>query len=373
MPGAGSIRQNRSCPGQRIKLPYCLYFHPTLRAKLVTFAVERRSLYEMKTGRELLDVYLREKSEAAFSEFVARYVNLVYSVARRRLGSDLLAQDATQLVFIRLAKSGLRFKEDGQLIGWLHRTSTNIAIDLWRSESRRRAREEEAFMQNELSQSELNPELAQNLDEAINELPEKDRETLLLRFFAKKKMAEVGADLGISEGAAKMRVSRAVESLRELLTARQVTCAGGVLLTILSEQAVQAAPAQFAAAITRIKVTPPETSPFETNFPGLKLGLGVIGGAIAVLIVKSLFFAYSPQRPAPSSVNIPRTQPSLTTAGVAPRTEGPLLVSNGSMPMASDGRLRLSVIDSTTGRGIPNAKIRAAIFYAGGRGEGLDG
>lgn len=95
-------------------------------------------------GTELLAEFRDNRSETAFGELVRRYTNLVYSVAKRRLGNDSLAQETTQLVFIRLAKTVPKLQGDNELAAWLHRTTVHISIDLWRSESRRRAREANA-------------------------------------------------------------------------------------------------------------------------------------------------------------------------------------------------------------------------------------
>ena len=56
-------------------------------------------------GTDLLADFRGHRSEAAFGELVRRYTNLVYSVAKRRLSNVSLAQEVTQIVFIRLARS----------------------------------------------------------------------------------------------------------------------------------------------------------------------------------------------------------------------------------------------------------------------------
>ena len=52
------------------------------------------------------------------------------------------------------------------------------------------------------------------LEDAMHELGEKDRHAVLLRFFQKKSLKEVGLALGLGENGARMRVERAVEKLR---------------------------------------------------------------------------------------------------------------------------------------------------------------
>ena len=74
-------------------------------------------------------------------------------------------------------------------------------------------------------------ELAPILDEALDQLSDGHRHALLLRFFEGRSFAEIGQVFAISEDAAKMRVSRALEKLRTILqprvccTAAWVPCA----------------------------------------------------------------------------------------------------------------------------------------------------
>ena len=108
------------------------------------------------------------RAEAAFSELVRRYTNLVYSVAMRRVTDMTLAQEATQIVFIRLAKTPPKLDSEGQLLAWLHRTTVHVSIDLWRSETRRRAREQYAVaMQNDRTEEVAWNEMTPVLDEAL--------------------------------------------------------------------------------------------------------------------------------------------------------------------------------------------------------------
>ena len=177
-------------------------------------------------GTELLAEFRKSRAESAFGELVRRYTNLVYSVAKRRLGNVALAQEVTQTVFIRLARAVPVIGSDAELAAWLHRTTVHASIDQWRSESRRRAREERALaMQTEHDQDSAWNEVSPLLDEILNQLNDGERQVILLRFFEHRSMRELGQALGISEDAAKMRVSRAMEHLRGLFGERGVACA----------------------------------------------------------------------------------------------------------------------------------------------------
>ena len=85
------------------------------------------------------------------------------------------------------------------------------------------------------------------IEDAMHELDEKDRHAVLLRFFQNKTLNEVGAALNLTENAARMRVERALDKLRGKLARRGVTTTAAALAAVVSANAVQAAPAGFAA------------------------------------------------------------------------------------------------------------------------------
>jgi RNA polymerase sigma factor (sigma-70 family) len=119
-------------------------------------------------GTDLLAEFRATRAEAAFSELVRRHTNLVHSIAKRRVVDVTLAQEVTQIVFIRLAKAPPKLDLEAQLLAWLHRTTVHVSIDLWRSETRRRAREQHAVaMQTDRTEEVAWSELTPALDEAL--------------------------------------------------------------------------------------------------------------------------------------------------------------------------------------------------------------
>jgi RNA polymerase sigma factor (sigma-70 family) len=201
-------------------------------------------------GTELLAEFRASRTEAAFDELVRRYTNLVYSIARRRVNDAALAQEVTQIVFIRTAKTPPKLSSEAQLLAWLHRTTVHVSIDLWRSETRRHAREQLVMaMPTDRPEEAAWKVMTPVLDEALDGLHETDRQAILLRFFDQKSMAELGKALGVTEDAAKMRVSRAIERLRTQLGGLGVTCGTLLLETLLFERSVEAAPPSLAPAL----------------------------------------------------------------------------------------------------------------------------
>lgn len=206
-------------------------------------------------GIVLLAEYRQTGSERAFAELVRQYTNLVYSVALRRLSDSQGAEDVVQAVFMRLAAAKPKLGGEAELSAWLHRTTVHVAIDVWRRETRRRNREQQAFAMEPSAPETPEPWelIAPALDVAINQLGATDRQALLMRFFQRKSMREVGESLGVNENAAKMRVSRALERLRSGLALPGAVCTAATLSTLLLTHSVEAAPSQLVARLVTVK------------------------------------------------------------------------------------------------------------------------
>ena len=212
---------------------------------------------------ELLQRYVEGGSHAAFTQLVQRHVDLVYSVARRHVGSNQLAEDVAQAVFLDLARNAARVKPGTPLIAWLHLVSRRTAIDAIRRESRRRAREHQAAIlaSAEPAQSAMplpSPEwaaLEPLLDEAVEALPPADRTAILLRFFENKSLREVGTALGASDDAAQKRVTRALDQLRSFFLRRGIATTSAALAADLSAHGIFSAPAALGTAISSATAT----------------------------------------------------------------------------------------------------------------------
>jgi RNA polymerase sigma factor (sigma-70 family) len=205
-----------------------------------------------QTDSQLLHAYAEHRSEPAFTELVRRHVDFVYSAALRMVCDSHLAEDVTQGVFVALAKNATQLMDRPVLSGWLHRSAQNIAAQTVRTDVRRRTREQEAATMNKLLSAEPDTiweHVASQLDEALGELNEGDRDALLLRYFERKSARAMAQTLGTSEDAAQKRVSRAVERLREFFIKRGITVGASGLVVVITANAVQAAPVGLAATI----------------------------------------------------------------------------------------------------------------------------
>jgi RNA polymerase sigma factor (sigma-70 family) len=209
---------------------------------------------------DLLHRYASTGSQEAFTTLVTRHIDLVYSAALRQVRLPHLAQEVVQSVFIELSRSAAKFPSHSLLTPWLYHVTRRRSIDLIRSESRRRLREQIACEINEMNAT--SPDWTQIeplLDEAMAALPDLDRTAILLRYFENKPLRELGCLLGISDDAAQKRVSRALGQLRHYFAKRNIPVAAATLAAGISTQAIQAAPASLVATVTFAALLTPVT------------------------------------------------------------------------------------------------------------------
>jgi RNA polymerase sigma-70 factor (ECF subfamily) len=164
--------------------------------------------------------------ELAFREFFRRTAPFVLAIARRGGLSSADAEDVAQRTFVAVHRSRDDFRRGSRVLPWLGTIARNLTRDHWRTAVRRK--------EDELDVERLQPDLATReyglegpevleawLDEALERLPQIQRDVIRLHFFEHRSFAECAAALGCSEGAAKVRAHRGYKQLREWLAVRE--------------------------------------------------------------------------------------------------------------------------------------------------------
>jgi RNA polymerase sigma factor (sigma-70 family) len=203
----------------------------------------------------LLRRYVQDGAQEAFAQLVQQHLSLVYATCLREVRDPDLAQDVTQVVFLVLARKAPALHARTSLAGWLFRTARLASRNALRKERRRMFYEQQAAQQ--AAQTLPNPydlwdQIEPLLNEALSALRPPEREAVLLRFFQERSFPEIGAALGLSEDAARMRVSRALDKLRRHFRKHGVVLAAAALPGLLAARAGQAAPAACGAAVRKV-------------------------------------------------------------------------------------------------------------------------
>jgi RNA polymerase sigma factor (sigma-70 family) len=204
------------------------------------------------TSAELLQRYVQDRDQAAFSQFVQQHFDLVYSAALRQAAHDPhLAHDIAQAVFLAAAQHADALSRHPSLVGWLYTSTRHQTTKHIRAQRRWQSREQKAHAMTDVSSTtppadELWQQLRPLLDDALHALNVREREAILLRYFEGRAYPDIGRQLGLAENSARMRVDRALEKIRHHLSRRGLTSTAIALGTVLSTHSVHAAPAGLA-------------------------------------------------------------------------------------------------------------------------------
>jgi len=185
------------------------------------------------TDEELLRGFCLNNREAAFTELVERYLGMVRGVGRRRTGNPELADEIAQNVFTALARKAADLPPKVNLAGWLHRAAVLESTYALRSEYTRHEKIKQlAQMTNDTDATNWN-EIRPELDEAINQLAERDRVVVVMRFVQERTLAQIGEQIGKSESATQRHLQRTLEKLSAILKKRGITATTAGLAFVL--------------------------------------------------------------------------------------------------------------------------------------------
>jgi RNA polymerase sigma-70 factor (ECF subfamily) len=156
----------------------------------------------------------------ALAEAYRRHAGAVFALANRVLASRNLAEEVVQEVFLRLWNDAERFDPDrGSLRSWLLAQTHGRAVDLLRSESSRKNREEREHRGRAEAGYDLEREVwdltvAESVRDALETLPVDERRAIELAYFRGMTYREVAVALGQPEGTVKSRIRAGLKRLR---------------------------------------------------------------------------------------------------------------------------------------------------------------
>ncbi|HLB61542.1 MAG TPA: RNA polymerase sigma factor [Actinomycetota bacterium] len=170
-------------------------------------------------SRELL-AGCRRGDPRAFEELVELTYRRAYALAYRLVGDRFEAEDVVQEAYLRMFRGLAGFREEARFETWMHRIVTNTAFNQLKRRGRFGAlvKEEEDLEVAVPESAELRATVRDELERALAHLPEGQRTALVLKDVYGLSCKEIGHEIGIEEGAVKVRLHRARKRLREILS-----------------------------------------------------------------------------------------------------------------------------------------------------------
>jgi RNA polymerase sigma-70 factor (ECF subfamily) len=184
---------------------------------------------------EVLMIRFQGGERTAFALLVKRHQSPLFNFALRHLGSATAAEEVVQDAFVRVVRSAAEFKHAARFSTWLYTIARNLCVDEARKRSHRRhpsldqpKRSEEgegptlgeqtSDASASVERAAVSAEIRARVLEAIEELPDEQREVFLMREVSSLPFKEIAEIVGVPENTIKSRMRYALERLQAALS-----------------------------------------------------------------------------------------------------------------------------------------------------------
>jgi RNA polymerase sigma-70 factor (ECF subfamily) len=178
----------------------------------------------LENQEQFIEALLNKKTQRkAFEELVRNYQKPLYNLIRNIVINHDDADDVLQNTFIKVFQNLKNFKGESKLFSWIYRIATNEAISHLKSKAVKHAVNSETLNQITLNnlQSDVyfdSSEINLKLQNAIGQLPDKQKLVFKMRYFDALKYEDISDILGTSVGALKASYHLAVKKIEDYVT-----------------------------------------------------------------------------------------------------------------------------------------------------------
>lgn len=180
------------------------------------------------SDQDLVQAYIKG-DQSAIEKLINRHRSKVYTYILLTIKNQQLAEDLFQETFIKVIQSlrSGKYRDNGRFLSWVIRISHNLIIDHFRKEKQMNAvsnddSEVDLFNSKKLADQNIeeiivNNQIMNEIRLLINELPEDQREVVLLRHYGGLSFKEIAEQTGVSINTALGRMRYALINLRKLI------------------------------------------------------------------------------------------------------------------------------------------------------------
>ena len=159
----------------------------------------------------------QEGDPAAIREIYRMYSPRVYAIVKRLAADEGLAEDWAQEAWVRIFRALGTFRGDSRFTTWLHRIAVNSALHgrRWRE---RRVRHETPMLETLPTRPQSDQTVLRiKLEKAMEQLPERMRQVLVLHDVEGYTHEDIAEFLGVTAGTSKSQLFKARARMREIL------------------------------------------------------------------------------------------------------------------------------------------------------------
>ena len=174
---------------------------------------------------KLVSLY-KDGNEEAFEELLNRHKSRIFTTIYLIVKDSYVAEDLLQEVFIKAIKTikDGRYNEEGKFLPWITRIAHNLAIDNFRKEKRyptviledgSRVFNTMEFSEDSIESQQIKQDTHSKLRRLVQELPEAQKEVLIMRHYMEMSFQEIAEATGVSINTALGRMRYALINLRK--------------------------------------------------------------------------------------------------------------------------------------------------------------
>jgi RNA polymerase sigma-70 factor, ECF subfamily len=187
----------------------------------------------VQTSDSLLVKAYIDGNENSLSLLINRHQSKIYGFIYSKIQDRDVCDDVFQDTFIKVIKTlkSNSYNEEGKFLPWVMRIAHNLVIDHFRKNKKMpMLRETEEFsifsilndnsttIENQLISDQVNIDLKK----LINQLPEDQKQVLMLRFYSDLSFKEISEETGVSINTALGRMRYAIINIRKVIEKHQI-------------------------------------------------------------------------------------------------------------------------------------------------------